>query len=91
MESRDKPAPMPTASRPLYTIAREIINDWDKPYFGARPYLLAMRDLQSMKDSYGADDAASIVRYFLSNATTWRGETARRVKRELNLMLKEHG
>jgi len=30
-----------------------------------------------------------IVRYFLSNATTWRGETARRIKAELKQMLKQ--
>jgi len=34
------------------------------------------------------DSGDSIVRYFLSNASTWRGETARRVKKELNAMLK---
>jgi hypothetical protein len=29
------------------------------------------------------DDAKSIVSYFLCNATTWRGEDARRIKKEL--------
>jgi len=28
------------------------------------------------------------VRYFLSNATTWRGDTARRIKAELKEMLR---
>ena len=28
-----------------------------------------------------------IVRYFLSNATTWRGEDARRIKAELKALL----
>jgi hypothetical protein len=74
--------------RLICTIAREIRADWKKPYFGAVPYLDAMRDLYSITDDYGADSAKSIIIYFLSNATTWRGETARRVKKELNEMVK---
>lgn len=76
--------------RALSAIAREIKRDWAKPYFGAVPYLDAMRSLVTMADEYGADSARSIVAYFLSNATSWRGETARRVKAELNAMLKAH-
>lgn len=75
------------ASRPLYTIAEEIRNDWKKPYFGAVPYLEAMECLGSVSEKYGWDSADSIVRYFLSNATTWRGDVARRVKAELKAML----
>lgn len=77
-----------TTTRPISTIAREIRRDWVKPYFGAVPYLDAMRSLDSIKDKYGYDDATSIVRYFLANATTWKGETARRIKAELKSMLK---
>jgi hypothetical protein len=73
----------PTATRPLYEIAAEIKADWKKVYFGAVPYLDALADLDKITDRYGMDDAHSIVLYFLSNATTWRGETARRVKAEL--------
>ena len=75
--------------RELHTIAAEILDDWPKPYFGAVPYIHAMQFLFRMHDKYGADDASSIVAYFLSNASTWRGEVARRVKKELNQMLKE--
>jgi hypothetical protein len=72
--------------RPIFTIAREIQADWTKPYFGAVPYLGAMHSLQDMTDSYGADSAKSVVLYFLSNANTWKGDTARRVKKELKQM-----
>jgi hypothetical protein len=76
-------------TRPIYQIANEIANDWrDKVYFGAKPYLRAMSTLSNITDRYGCDSADSIIRYFLSNATTWRGETARRVKKELNDMVK---
>lgn len=74
--------------RSLSTIAAEIRADWKNVYFGAVPYLQAMRSLDSIGDVYGYDDARSIVLYFLSNATTWKGETARRIKAELKAMLK---
>jgi len=75
-------------SRSLNTIAREISNDWAKPYFGAVPYLDAMHSLSTMQDKFYYDDAASVVRYFLANANTWKGETARAIKAELKAMLK---
>jgi len=69
--------------RNIATITRDILADWKNPYFGAVPYLRAMLALETMSDQYGHDDADMILRYFLSNATTWRGETARRIKAEL--------
>ena len=72
--------------RPLASIAREIINDWKHPYFGAVPYLGAMSSLISINDEFGADSAKSVVLYFLANANTWRGPVARRVKAELKAM-----
>lgn len=77
-----------TPVRTLSEIATEIRQDWPKPYFGAVPYLDALGSLKSVGDDYYADSGASVVRYFLANAQTWRGETARRVKAELNKMIK---
>lgn len=77
-----------TTVRPLYEIAREINTDWRPMYFGARPYADAMGSLNKISDVYGCDSAKSIVLYFLSNASTWRGETARRIKKELKEMCK---
>jgi len=75
--------------RPLYAIAQEIQADWGaKVNFGAKPYLQAMRQCTNLSDSYGVESAETQVRYFLSNATTWRGDIARRVKKELNAMIK---
>lgn len=73
--------------RPLHVIAAEIKADWKRPYFGAVPYLDAMAQLTSITDKFGYDDADDVVMYFLSNANTWRGETARRVKAELKGMI----
>ena len=74
-------------ARPINEIARDISRDWSKPYFGAVPYLDAMRQLQSIDDQYYYDSADSVVRYFLANASAWRGETAKRIKEELRSML----
>lgn len=75
-------------TRTIHEIAAEIEKDWGtKVYFGARVYLSAMRTLNSIHDKFGADSAHSIVLYFLSNANTWRGKTARRIKRELQSIL----
>lgn len=72
--------------RKLYEIAKEIRSNWKNVYFGAEPYLKAMESLSTMGDYYLYEDAKSIVIYFLANAQTWRGEVARRVKKELNEM-----
>jgi len=75
-------------NRPLYEIAAEIRKDWKKVYFGAVPYLDAMQTLDRIEDNYIMDSGKSIVLYFLCNASTWRGDTARRVKAELKAMSK---
>jgi hypothetical protein len=73
--------------RTLHAIAFEIVNDWKRVHYAAKPYLMAMMQLERTTDMYGCDTAHSIVLYFLSNAATWRGEVARRVKRELKTMV----
>lgn len=75
--------------RDLNIITKEIEKDWENVYFGAVPYLEAMKTLKSINDMYIVDSGKSIVIYFLANAQTWRGEVARRIKKELNQMLKE--
>lgn len=80
-----------TTQRPIFEIAREIRKEWKNVWFGAEPYLRAMSSLVNITDKYGDDDAESVILYFLSNATYWRGEAARRIKSELNQMLKQNG
>lgn len=74
-------------SRPLHTIAAEIRADWKNisPY--AKPYLEAMGSLNTINDTYIHDSAEGVVLRFLSNAGSWRGDTARRVKAELKTMI----
>ena len=73
--------------RTISEIAAEIKKIWTKPYFGAVPYLNAMLELQTVDDNYMFDDARSIINYFLANASTFRGEDARRIKKELKELL----
>ena len=73
--------------RNLSVIAREIKKDWGtKVYFGAKPYLDAMQSLDTMNDNYSYDSAKSIILYFLSNASSWRGDKAKEIKKELKQM-----
>ena len=75
--------------RPLKVIAADIESDWqEKVNFAARPYLDAMHSLNTVADHFGMDTADSIVRYFLSNASSWRGSVARDIKAELKAMIK---
>ena len=74
--------------RNLYTIAAEIKNDWKNVNYAAKPYLEAMTEITSIHDKYYEDTAAAVVMYFLANAGGWRGETAKRIKAELNAQLK---
>jgi len=76
-------------NRNISTIAADIRRDWQNVYFGAVPYLDAMRGLNGLDDKYGLDSARSIIAYFLSNARAWRGPAAKAIKAELNAMLKK--
>ena len=80
---------MAEKKRTFAEIAREIKKVWTKPYFGAAVYINAMAEINS-SDKHATllvCDAESIVRYFLANASTWRGEDARRIKAELKSMI----
>lgn len=80
--------PKKPGNRPISDIAYEIRRTWKNVYFGAEPYLAAMFTLDSVTDNYGCDDGRSVIAYFLANANTWRGDDARRIKAELNGLLK---
>ena len=78
-----------TNPRSLSEIAAEIRKEWYPVNYAAKPYLDAMRQLDKITDDYYADSGESVVIYFLSNARSWKGEAARRIKAELNGMLKK--
>lgn len=73
--------------RQIKEIARDIRADWKKVSPYAEPYLQAMESLNSTSDRYFCDSADSVILYFLSNATGWRGQVAREIKAELKQMV----
>jgi hypothetical protein len=75
--------------RPINEIAKEIRADWKNVSAYAEPYLVAMEEMVDITKPYYYDSGVSVVLYFLSNATSWRGEVARKIKKELNEQLKE--
>ena len=76
-----------STSRSLNVIAKEIRSDWKSVNYGAKPYLDAMGCLENVSDNFGMDTGKSIVLYFLSNASSWKGDKAREIKKELKKMV----
>lgn len=76
--------------RTFREIAREISRTWKNVSVYAQPYLVAMDAIDSSDKNamYYMDSAETIVLYFLSNAGTWRGKDAKRIKAELKDMIK---
>ena len=70
-------------TKSIAQIAGIILQDWKKVNYAAKPYLEAMVRLSDINNNIGYDSGKSIVLYFLSNASGWRGETAKAVKFEL--------
>jgi hypothetical protein len=75
-------------NKPLSYTAQIIRANWTNPSPYAVPYIDAMAQLRSIDDSYYADTAKSVVLYFLANAQTWRGDTARLVKAHLKSLVR---
>ena len=71
----------------ISTIAREISREWKNVNYAAKPYLEAMRSLDSASDSFGYDSAKSVVAYFLANASGYRGDTAKAHKAALKAIV----
>ena len=74
--------------KPLSYTAQIIRDNWNNPSPYALPYIEAMAQINSIEDNDYADTAHSVVIYFLANAQTWRGDTARLVKAHLKSLVK---
>lgn len=70
-------------NRPLSEIAKDIRRNWKKIHYSALPYLAAMDQIDRVSDFFMYDSGHSVVRYFLSNARTWKGAVAATIKEEL--------
>ena len=69
-------------------IAREIERDWKAPHTATLPYIKAMHRLRTIEDHYDLKSGKLIIQYFLSDARSWKGEVARRIKKELKDLIK---
>lgn len=74
--------------RNLRDIAKEIRGDWKRINNGAaREALECMETMGDINDQFGTDTSGyAVVGSFLSNSKGWRGEKARRIKKELKEM-----
>lgn len=74
--------------RPLYEIAAEIEADWTViNNNGAREALSCMKTMAATTDPFVADPTGhAVVGSFLANAIGWKGDVARRIKKELRAM-----
>lgn len=73
--------------RNICEIADDIRKDWKSINYAAEPYLDAMNALTDIDSKFFYDDARSILRYFLSNASAWRGDAAKAIKAEIKAMI----
>ena len=73
--------------RLIREIAKEIRSSWKNIGYAAKPYLDAMMYIEKVDDMYVYEKAGSVVTGFLTNATHWRGDIARRIKTELKEIL----
>jgi hypothetical protein len=76
-----------TPARPLHQICDEIRKDWRPMPNYAKAHFEAIECATSIDEMYGFDSVKSEVCYFLGNAQTWKGETARRIKIELKQLV----
>lgn len=84
----DTLAPEVLKAKHVNDLAEMVENDWGpKVNFAARPYLDAMRGMRGIDSTFGLDSGRTVVAYFLSNATGWRGPVAKAVKKELKRRL----
>lgn len=74
----------------LNEIALVVYKNWPNVNYAAKPYLEAMSCLHNITDKFYADSGYSVVAYFLTNAASFRGETAKLVKAELKARMKQY-
>ncbi len=71
-------------------IAQFIIDDWSKQGRVPKTYLEPMLSIDTLDDMYGADSASSVVAYFISSASSWKGDVAKVTKKHLTDLLNNH-
>ena len=75
--------------KPLSQYAAEILGDWSNPPDHVRERLVALKSVDQITGYYGLDPVKTIVLYLLADMRGWRGDTAKRIKKELNDICKK--
>lgn len=75
-------------SRSLEDIAADIRAHWRPVHGSAEPYVAAMEKLDKVTNRYGANSAVAVLAYFQGAAATWKGPDAKRIKVEIETLLK---
>ena len=79
---------MDLQNKTITELAGVIAWDWPTIPPSAKAYLAPMFSLYDITDNYYEDSGRSVILHFLTNASTWKGDVAREVKKELNRRLK---
>ncbi len=79
-----------TGERSVYDISNEIKACWKNPNRNAADYHSHMKNIVHVGEDYYMDNALGIIHRFLLWARGWRGEDARRIKKELNALIASH-
>ncbi len=74
----------------LSQYANEILSDWPNPPEHVRERLIALQSVDQITGYYDLDTVKSIVLYVLAGMGGWRGETAKKIKKELNDICKKY-
>lgn len=88
-------------ARPINIIIAEMVADmkkicrnqktpttYRKKFVYAVPYIDALSCLSEPNENYGYDNGYGLIAYLVGNLGSYRGETAKRLKKELNDILK---
>jgi len=78
---------MKTKQRTLREIALDIRRNWKNVNPYANEYLKVMGKLDTIDEEYLYTNGRTVVMYFLSNATGFRGIDAKRIKLELKNLI----
>ncbi len=82
---------MTVESRPIHEIAKDIRKDWTKIDPRTNEYLKCLERMDRVNDMVGMEYGDMVVAHFLAFAAPrWRGEVARKIKAELNLVLQQY-
>jgi len=74
--------------RPLFLVAEEIEKDWIDITEDCKYYIECMKELKRINNRQGFDSGKTFVVYFLAECILWHTSNSRKLKKELEEMIK---